>query len=274
MQVCRAAGALGAFIEEVSLAEAARDAGLFAEVRAALLEHQVLFIRDQQISAQDYQIFALRFGAVEPHPAYDVVPEAPDVQILESTPERPSKIELWHTDMTFRPAPPAITLLHGQIIPPFGGDTLWASTTAAYDALSAPMRQMLDGLMAVHDFRHGFQESLAEPGGAERLAPAIAANPPVRHPVVVTHPESGRRGLYVNRLFTTRIEGFSRNESDAVLEFLYRHVVQDEFTVRLRWTAGTVAIWDNRSTQHKPVNDFWGQHRKMHRVTIVGERPR
>jgi taurine dioxygenase len=274
MQVCRAAGALGAFIEEVSLAEAARDAGLFAEVRAALLEHQVLFIRDQQISAQDYQTFARRFGAVEPHPAYDVVPEAPDVQILESTPERPSKIELWHTDMTFRPAPPAITLLHGQIIPPFGGDTLWASTTAAYDALSAPMRQMLDGLMAVHDFRHGFQESLAEPGGAERLAPAIAANPPVRHPVVVTHPESGRRGLYVNRLFTTRIEGLSRNESDAVLEFLYRHVVLDEFTVRLRWTAGTVAIWDNRSTQHKPVNDFWGQHRKMHRVTIVGERPR
>ena len=273
MQVCRAAGALGAFIEEVSLAEAARDAGLFAEVRAALLEHQVLFIRDQQISAQDYQTFARRFGAVEPHPAYDVVPETPDVQILESTPERPSKIELWHTDMTFRPAPPAITLLHGQIIPPFGGDTLWASTTAAYDALSAPMRQMLDGLMAVHDFRHGFQESLAEPGGAERLAPAIAANPPVRHPVVVTHPESGRRGLYVNRLFTTRIEGLTRNESDAVLEFLYRHVVQDEFTVRLRWTAGTVAIWDNRSTQHKPVNDFWGQHRKMHRVTIVGERP-
>ena len=98
MQVCRAAGALGAFIEEVSLAEAARDAGLFAEVRAALLEHQVLFIRDQQISAQDYQTFARRFGAVEPHPAYDVVPEAPDVQILESTPERPSKIELWHTE--------------------------------------------------------------------------------------------------------------------------------------------------------------------------------
>lgn len=274
MQVCRAAGALGAFIDAVSLADAARDAGLFADVRAALLQHQVLFFRDQQISARDYQRFARQFGAVEPHPAYDVVPEAPDVQILESTPERPSKIELWHTDMTFRPAPPAITLLHGQIIPPFGGDTLWASTTAAYEALAAPMRQMLDGLVAVHDFRHGFQESLAEPGGAERLAPAIAANPPVRHPVVVTHPESGRRGLYVNRLFTTRIEGFSRHESDAVLEFLYRHVVQDEFTVRLRWTAGMVAIWDNRSTQHKPVNDFWGQHRKMHRVTIVGEQPR
>ncbi|MFM7120627.1 MAG: TauD/TfdA dioxygenase family protein [Gammaproteobacteria bacterium] len=273
MQVRRAAGALGAFIEGVSLADAGRDAALFAAVRAALIEHQVLFVRDQQISPDAFQTFARRFGAVEPHPAYDVVPEAPDVQILESTPERPSKIELWHTDMTFRPAPPSITLLHGRIIPPFGGDTLWASTTAAYQALAAPMRQMLDGLMAVHDFRHGFQESLAEPGGAERLAPAIAANPPVRHPVVVTHPESGRRGLYVNRLFTTRIEGFRRHESEAVLEFLYRHLVQDEFTVRLGWTPGTVAIWDNRSTQHKPVNDFWGQHRKMHRVTIVGTPP-
>jgi taurine dioxygenase len=273
MQVHKAAGSLGAYVSGVSLAEAGRTPSLFAEVRAALLEHQVLFFRDQEMTPVDYQRFARCFGPVEGHPAYQVVPEAPDVQILESTPENPSKIELWHTDMTFRPEPPSITILHGQVIPPFGGDTLWASATVAYEALSAPIRRLIDGLQAIHDFRHGFQESLAEPGGAERLAPAIAANPPVRHPVVRTHPETGLRGIYVNRLFTTRIEGLGRAESDAILEMLYRHVVQDEFTVRLSWKPQTVAIWDNRSTQHKPVNDYFTMHRKMHRITIVGDRP-
>jgi len=273
MQVRKAAGSLGAFVEGVSLEAAGRSDALFAEVKAALLEHQVLFFRDQKMSPADYQRFARRFGPIEGHPAYNVVPDAPDVQILESTPEHPSKIELWHTDMTFRPHPAAITLLHGQVIPPFGGDTLWASASAAYEALSEPVRKLVDGLYAVHDFRHGFRESLAEPGGAERLAPAIAANPPVRHPVVRTHPETGKRAIYVNRLFTTHIEGLGRAESEAILEMLYRHVVQDEFTVRLSWQPLTVAIWDNCCTQHKPVNDYLSMHRKMHRVTIAGERP-
>jgi len=273
MQVRKASGSLGAYLDGVSLEAAGQSETLFAAVHAALLEHQVIFLRDQQVTPVGYARFARRFGAIEGHPAYAVVPEAPDVQILESTLERPSKIELWHTDMTFRPAPPAITLLHGQVIPPFGGDTLWASTTIAYEALSEPIRRMIDPLYAVHDFRHGFQESLAEPGGAERLAAAIAANPPVRHPLVRTHPETGRRAIYVNRLFTTHIEGLGRSESDAILEMLYRHVVQDEFTVRLSWQPLTVAIWDNRATQHKPVNDFLSMHRKMHRVTIAGDRP-
>jgi taurine dioxygenase len=129
-------------------------------------------------------------------------------------------------------------------------------------------------LSAVHDFRHGFQESLAEPGGRERLASAIDANPPVAHPLIRTHPETGRRAIYVNPLFTTRIEGLSSHESGAILDFLYRHVVSPEFTVRLAWAPGTIAIWDNRSTQHKPVNDFLPQHRMLHRITIEGARPR
>ncbi|MEZ5560640.1 MAG: taurine dioxygenase [Pseudomonadales bacterium] len=273
MQVQKAAGALGAFVKQVSLADAAQSDALFDDVHGALLEHQVLFFRDQDISPQDYQAFARRFGQVEGHPAYPTVAGAPDVQILESTPENPSKIEVWHTDMTFRPAPPAITLLHGQIIPPYGGDTLWASATAAYEGLSEPLQRLVDGLYAVHDFRHGFQESLAEPGGPERLAPAIAANPPVRHPLVRTHPETGRRALFVNALFTTHIEGLTRRESEALLTFLYRHTVTEEYTVRLSWAPKTVAIWDNRSTQHKPVNDFFPMHRKMHRITIAGDRP-
>lgn len=273
MRVDKAAGALGAYVKDVSLADAAASSDLFGEIRETLLAHQVLFFRDQDISPEDFQAFARRFGQVEGHPAYQTVPEAPDVQILESTAEAPSKIEAWHTDMTFRPAPPAITLLHGQIIPAYGGDTLWASISAAYEGLSEPIRRLLDGLEAVHDFRHGFQESLAEPGGAQRLAPAIAENPPVTHPLIVTHPETGKRVIYVNALFTTHIVGLSRAESRMLLEFLYRHVVTEEYTVRLSWAPKTVAIWDNRTTQHKPVNDFFPQHRKMHRVTIAGDRP-
>lgn len=274
MRVDKAAGALGAYVDQVSLADAAVSTDLFAEIRQALLDHQVLFFREQNISPTDYQAFARRFGQVEVHPAYATVDGAPDVQILESTAEAPSKIEVWHTDMTFRPAPPAITLLHGQIIPAYGGDTLWASISAAYEGLSAPMQKLLGDLDAVHDFRHGFQESLAEPGGAERLAGAIADNPPVTHPLVVTHPETGRKVLYVNALFTTHIAGVTPAESRTLLQFLYRHIVTDEYTVRLSWAPGTVAIWDNRSTQHKPVNDFFPQHRRMHRITIQGAQPR
>ncbi|MEJ2088598.1 MAG: TauD/TfdA family dioxygenase [Gammaproteobacteria bacterium] len=273
MLIEKAAGALGAYVRGVSLRQAAESGDVFGEIRAALLEHEVLFFRDQDITPIEYQAFARRFGQVEAHPAYDTVPEASDVQILESTPEAPSKIEVWHTDMTFRPAPPAITLLHGQVIPPYGGDTLWASISAAYEGLSEPIRRLVDELEAVHDFRHGFQESLAEPGGVERLADAIAANPPVTHPLTVTHPETGKRVIYVNALFTTHIVGLTRGESRMLLEFLYRHVVTEEYTVRLNWKPDTVAIWDNRSTQHKPVNDFFPQHRKMHRVTIAGDRP-
>lgn len=165
------------------------------------------------------------------------------------------------------------TVLHGKVIPKFGGDTLFASMYAAYDALSEPMRELLDPLVAVHDFRHGFAESLAEPGGAERLADAVAANPPVEHPLVRTHPECGRQALYVNPLFTTRIKGLAPAESRALLEFLYTHMVTEEFTVRLNWQPETIAIWDNRCTQHKPVNDFFPQHRRLHRVTVAGDRP-
>lgn len=273
MQVRKAGGALGAYVSGVTLGDSAGSSAARAGLRAALLEHQVLFLRGQAASPEVFQAFARGFGQVEAHPAYPTVSGAPDVQILESTAERPSKIEVWHSDMTFRPTPPALTLLHGRVIPDYGGDTVWASAVAAFEALSEPMRRMLAELTAVHDFRHGFRESLAEPGGAERLADAVAANPPVRHPLVRTHPETGRRAIYVNALFTSHIEGLSRTESEAILQFLYRHVVTEEFTVRLHWEVDTVALWDNRATQHRPVNDFLPQHRLMHRVTIAGERP-
>ena len=269
----KAAGAIGAHVSGVSLSDIAESDAVYAQVREAVVDYEVLFFRDQERNPETFAAFAKRFGEVLGHPAYVTVAGAPDVQILESTPEIPSKIEVWHSDMTFMPMPPSFTLLQGQIIPAFGGDTLWASAAAAYAGLSDKMRNFLDGLVAVHDFRQGFRESLAEPGGPERLADAIAANPPVEHPLIRTHPESGRKSIYVNALFTSHIKDLKPRESEQLLAFLYRHIVTEEYTVRLNWQPGTVAIWDNRSTQHKPINDFLPQHRLMHRVTITGDRP-
>ena len=274
VQAKKAAAAIGAYVSGVSLQDAMDDAALFDELRRLLLEHGVLFLRDQPLAPAQLQAVASRFGPLFDHPAYPAAPGADHVHVLESTAEAPSKIEVWHSDMTFSATPPTFTFLHGQIIPEYGGDTLWASAAAAYEALSEPLKGMLNGLTAVHDFRYGFRESLAEPGGEERLATAVAANPPVHHPVVRTHPETGKKALYVNPLFTVRIKELSALESQRTLALLHEHLTTAEFTTRLTWTAETLAIWDNRSTQHKPINDYFPQHRKLHRVTTAGERPR
>jgi taurine dioxygenase len=273
MELIRAGGALGAYVSECSVVDAVQSEDAFAELQAAVVDHQVVFLRDQRVTPAVFERFARRFGPVLAHPAYPLAEGTTDVQILESTAENPSKIERWHSDMTFSATPPSFTLLHAQIVPAFGGDTLWASAEGAYSALSGSLRDLVDQLTAVHDFRHGFQESLAEPGGAERLARVIAANPAVEHPLVRTHPLTGRKSLYVNGLFTTRIKELTPLESAGLLEFLIRHTISEEFTVRLAWQPYTLAIWDNCSTQHKPVNDFFPQHRLMHRVTIEGGRP-
>ena len=273
MQVKPAAVALGAYVSGVKVADVCASAAAQQELREILIQHQVIFLRDQPVAAPEFQAFATCFGDVLEHGAYSAIDNAPLVHVLESTREKPSKIELWHSDMTFAPQPPSFTFLHGQIIPEVGGDTLWSSAAAAWDNLTEPMQTLLRPLKALHDFRFGFRESLAEPGGRERLAPMIEANPPVEHPVVRTHPENGREALFVNPLFTKRLLGVTRHESEHLLPFLYEHIVAEEHTVRLRWEPGTIAIWDNRSTQHKPVNDFFPAHRKLHRVTIKGDTP-
>ncbi|XOV84119.1 MAG: TauD/TfdA dioxygenase family protein [bacterium] len=271
--VRKAGGALGAFIEGVDLSALSTSADAIGQLRQWVIEHQVVFLRDQSLSAAQFQQVAEQFGNTMDHPAYGAPQGAPAVQVLQSTAEAPSKIEMWHSDMTFSQRPPSFTLLHAQIVPAYGGDTLWSSAVAAYDHLSAPLKACLEPLLAEHDFSYGFKESLAEPGGAERLADMVAAHPPICHPLIRTHPETQRKGIYVNPLFTTRIEGLSKLESSALLGFLYEHMRTPEFTVRLAWQPGTLAIWDNRSTQHKPVNDYFPQHRLMHRVTIAGDKP-
>lgn len=267
LQVSPSAGALGAEILGVDLCRDIDDA-TFAQLNEALLEHEVLFFRDQPMSPAAHAAFANRFGKPQLHEAYPHIEGFPQLTILDNDEANPSKIEKWHTDMTFRQNPPLGSILHGVIIPERGGDTLFASMSAAYEGLSDQMQHFVSGLTAIHDFSFGFKESLAEPGGRERLAQMVLDNPPVEHPVVRVHPESGRKGLYVNSLFTVSIKGMKERESRALLDFLFEHVVTPEFTCRFRWQRNSVAFWDNRITQHKPVNDYWPQRRKMQRITV------
>ena len=266
------APALGAELHGVDLT---KDLSLevFKEVRRLLVEHQVIFFRDQDISPAQHKALAESFGPLQSHPAYDTIEGYPEITILESTAEKPSKIEAWHTDMTFREHPPLGAVLRSKIIPPQGGDTLWASMTAAYDGLSALMQEFLSGLTAEHDFSHGFKESLAETGGRERLAQAVADNPPVVHPVIRIHPENGKKVIFVNSLFTTRILELTKGESEDILSFLYDHVTAPEYSCRFHWQPNSIAIWDNRSTQHKPINDYFPAHRMLERITIDGDSP-
>jgi len=265
-------GALGAEVGGIDFRQKLND-GDVRTVRELLNSYEVIFFRDQDISPRQQKELALGLGPLQTHPAYDTVEGFPEITILESTPEKPTKIEAWHSDMTFRQHPPMATVLRSITVPARGGDTLWSSMSAAYDGLSESMQKFLQPLHAVHDFSHGFRESLAEPAGRERLRDTLTQYPPVRHPVIRTHPESGKKVIFVNSLFTTHIEDLNREESDTVLTFLFQHVTTPEYSCRFRWEPNSVAIWDNRSTQHKPVNDYFPAHRKLLRITVDGDKP-
>jgi taurine dioxygenase len=262
---------IGAFVSGVNLNDKLSQEQL-ENINQALLEYEVIFFRDQDISSERHQELAHYFGEPHVHPAYNHVDGFPDLCILESTPENPTKIELWHTDMTFHERPPLGSFLRSWKVPEVGGDTMWGSTTAAYNALDDEMKKKLSKLTAVHSFEYGFKESIAEKG-REAFAEAIANNPPVTHPVIRTHPVKGTKNIFVNRLFTTHIEGMDKKESDELLEFLYQHMIKDEFTCRFRWQDNSMAIWDNRCTIHKPVNDYFPNYRQLRRITIHGDKP-
>ena len=260
---------LGAEIHDVDLTKslAPRDV---ADLRRLLVEHQVLFFRDQNLSHDQHKDFALSFGPLELHPTFQSVPGYPEVSVLDHGRENPSKIDRWHADMTFTDKPPMGTVLIARIVPTEGkGATEWLSTTAAYDALSKPMRRFLEPLRAEHSFETGYRESLAEPGGRERLRHHLANHAPVIHPVIRTHPVSKRKCIYVNDMYTSRILGLSEQESDFILDFLIKHLLKPEFRVRFEWQVNSIAFWDNFSTQHLPINDYWPEQRRVERVVIA-----
>lgn len=244
-------------------------------IERALLDHQVLFFRDQPITPQQQARFAAHFGDLHIHPIYPNVPEQPEVLILDTAVTDVRDNAIWHTDVTFLPTPALGAVLSAKQVPAYGGDTLWASGIAAFEALSRPMQMLLDGLTATHDFTRSFP--LERFGNtAEDLArweETRRKNPPLSHPVIRTHPVSGRKALFVNEGFTTRINELEAAESEAILKLLFAHGTRTEFTLRWRWQANDVAMWDNRVTQHYAVDDYRPQRRVMHRATILGDAP-
>ncbi|HEX7096089.1 MAG TPA: TauD/TfdA family dioxygenase [Acidimicrobiales bacterium] len=267
---------IGAEVRGVNLATASDDPELIGAIADALHEHLVLFFRDQHDLTPDAQIrFAKCFGPIEHHAFAKPHPDHPELVVLDQTTPEKDGANSWHSDSSFMEQPALGSVLRAVQLPPLGGDTCWASMYAAYDALSPRMQALLDGCSALHDIIGPLEKAIAGGHSTGTDLEAIRrAWPPVEHPVVRTHPVTGRKCLYVNNNFTTRILGITKEESDVLLPYLLQHVQRPDFQVRLHWEPGTVAFWDNRCTQHYAVPDYSGHRRVMHRVTITGERPR
>jgi taurine dioxygenase len=278
IQVHPIAGSLGAEITGVNLAEPLSEE-CFAEVRQAFLAHAVVFFRGQSLTEGAQIAFARRFGEPEVHPIVLGSDEHPElVRVLKPAGESASFGTGWHTDNSFFAKPSLGSVLYGVVIPPFGGDTIFASTERAYDALSEDLRRMLGGLRAVHSASRAYDPASVGEHKYRGEAPisyrwSDSIRDEVVHPVVRTHPETGRKSLYVNPMFTLRIEGMSRAESDALLRLLFDHCGKPDWTCRFRWTPGAVAMWDNRCTWHYALDDYREFERLMHRVTIAGDTP-
>ena len=248
------------------------DEATQTELRHALAQHEVLFFRDQDLTPEQQVAFTRTFGGVaEVKAFFPRLAKHPEIEIVESTAERPKAANNWHADITWREQPPLGTSLYAQVIPASGGDTLWASLTAAYASLPPAFQAYLETLTAVHTWEiSGWTEYLLhKDASGEQLREARAKYPPAEHPVVRTHPVTGKKILYVNSTFTSHIKGLPRTQSDALLTQLFELARVPEFQARLRWAPGTLAVWDNRSTQHYAVGDYFPAHRKLHRITIT-----
>ena len=274
MKIDRLSPALGAVISGIDL-NATLNEEAQQGLQAALVEHQVLFLRQQFLQAEQQRDVAKLFGDLHIHPIYPAHERVAEVMVLDSHKQDLRDNELWHTDVTFIQTPPLGCVLSAQQVPEFGGDTLWASSTAAYAALSKLMQALLDGLSASHDIRKSFPATrfALTDADAARFEKAKQDHPPVSHPVVRTHPVSGKKGLFVSEGFTTHINELTETESDALLRFLFAHATHPNFQVRWHWQAGDVAIWDNRATQHFANFDYGTAHRIMHRATVLGDKP-
>lgn len=268
ISVAPIAGALGAEVSGVDLGQPL-DQQTETELHDAWMKHLVLFFREQNIGAAEHKSFARRFGELHVHP---VLPSRrdeghPEIIVLESDETRPYVAENWHSDVTFERKPPLGSVLRGAIIPEFGGDTMWSSMYAAYEALSSAMQRVLSELHAVHD--GGQFRAVA----TEKQKEELAKNEKTTHPMIRTHPVTGRKGIFVNAGFTRKIVGMRSKESAALLHFLFEHVTSPEFVCRFRWRPNSIAMWDNRCTQHRVVTDNLKAHRRMERVTICGDEP-
>jgi taurine dioxygenase len=263
--------ALGGVVRGIDLANGL-DAESCREIRAAFLRFGVLFFKGQSEMPPDVQVAIGRmFGDLHMHPAAPQMAGFPELFVIHTT--RDSKVangEFWHSDVSCDEEPPLGTMLQIHVLPEVGGDTLFANLYAAYDALSAPLKQMLTGLTARHESEHVYRGRYADRGVSDEGK----VYPSATHPVIRTHPETGRKALFVNRTFTTRIHELAGAESDAVLALLFNHCEQIDFQIRFRWEQNDVAFWDNRCVMHHAVWDYWPHERKGRRVTIKGERPR
>lgn len=258
---------IGAEIEGVDLREPLSDA-VIAAIRQALLDHRVIFFRDQEISATQHIAFARRFGTLEIHPATPKDQANQEILRIAHGPKSRGSENFWHSDVTWRAEPSLGSILRAIEVPEVGGDTLFVSMDAAYEALSPAMQEWVCTLTAVHDISRVFTKTLKT--SREEL---LEKYPLQEHPVVRTHPETGRRTLYVNTAFTSHIKGLSRKESDWLLDHLYAQATRPEHQCRFRWRPNSIAFWDNRASQHYAASDYFPAVRVMERVTIAGERP-
>ena len=260
--------AIGGEVRGVDLREELSDVDV-KMLRQALLEHLVLFFRDQHITDGQQVAFALRFGPLHMSPLQTVHQDAPEIVVLNQVHPRGEGADEWHSDNTFLADPPMGSILRAVQLPPVGGDTCFASMYAAYEGLSPAMQSFVDGLRAVHDITNPLQKAIRDGHSTLDLTEMQRKCPPVEHNVVVTHPETGRKALFVNRNSTTRIVGLSEREQDVLLPFLFDHVRSPEYQCRFHWEEGSIAFWDNRSVQHYAVADY-EERRIMHRATIDG----
>lgn len=265
--------ALGAVISGVDLALPLDDL-TFDAIRQAFLDHGVIFFRDQHLTPEQHLAFARRFAPIDINRFFKAVDGYPEIAEVRKEPEQTSNIGGgWHTDHSYDETPAMGSLLLAREVPPRGGDTLFASMSKAYEALSPGLKKTLKGMLAVHSTAHvfgaegGYAKS-ADTGG--RIGNATAATQDSVHPVVIRHPDTGRKTLYVNAAFTTRFDGWTAAESAPLLNYLYQHASLPEFSCRFDWRQGSLAFWDNRATWHYALNDYHGHRRVMHRVTVQG----
>ena len=263
---------IGAEVSGVDLAQPLKPDAILS-IRAALLDWKVLFFRDQDITTEQHIAFARSFGDLEVHPFAPHKPGYPEVLAITHDRERKGKENTWHSDVTWREKPSLGSILRAIDIPPVGGDTLFADMAAAYEGLPEAIKDQIEGKVALHDFGH-FRTGMRRAGKSEEEIEAFnQAYPMVEHPVVRTHPETGRKAIYVNAAFTQHIVGLDKDASNALLKHLYAQAAIPEYQCRFRWETNSIAFWDNRASQHYAASDYWPAVRRMERVTVIGDRP-